>query len=63
MLKNRFGFRKQEGATAVEYALIVGILGLLIVAAFGVLGASFEGVFDTIAAAISGGGSTPTPTP
>lgn len=47
--------RKEEGATAVEYALIVGVLAILIVGAFTILGGSFETAFDYVSTQISGG--------
>ncbi len=38
----------RRGVTAVEYAIIAGVLGAIIVAAFGLLGGSISGALSTI---------------
>ena len=39
----------RRGVTALEYGLIAGAIGVVIVAVFGTLGTSLTGKFDTIA--------------
>ncbi|MEX5258790.1 Flp family type IVb pilin [Kocuria sp. CPCC 205263] len=40
--------REEKGATAVEYGLIVGLMAVIIVAAFALLGPKIEGLFNGI---------------
>ncbi|HET8880663.1 MAG TPA: Flp family type IVb pilin [Solimonas sp.] len=46
--------RDEEGASAVEYALIAGLIAVIIVAAVALLGTSFDDVFQYIADQLSG---------
>ncbi len=48
--------RRQQGATAIEYALIVGILAVILVAAFTALGGGIDDAFKTIVDTITGDG-------
>ncbi|MGB1556651.1 MAG: Flp family type IVb pilin [Oceanococcaceae bacterium] len=40
--------RQQRGAGAIEYALIAGLIAVILIAAFGVLGTEFNGFFEGI---------------
>ena len=49
---------RQVGASAVEYALILGILATIFIAGFLLLGGDLNTVFDNISTALGGlGGS------
>lgn len=52
--------REEKGATAVEYGLIVGLMAVIIVAAFALLGPKIEGLFNGISLT---SGKTTTTTP
>jgi Flp pilus assembly pilin Flp len=55
---------RQDGVTAVEYALMVAIIALLMVAGFYFLFQNVSTAFDDTASCISGPGGTPDcPTP
>jgi Flp pilus assembly pilin Flp len=55
---------RQDGVTAVEYALMVAIIALLMVAGFYFLFQNVSTAFDDTASCIAGpGGSTDCPTP
>lgn len=54
--------RDEEGATAVEYGLIVGLIAVVIIAAFAALTGALEGVFDDITGGLNGVGGTGTTT-
>jgi pilus assembly protein Flp/PilA len=45
-------FREQDGATAVEYALIAGLVSLAVIGALTGIGSSLDTVFDHIASVI-----------
>lgn len=47
-------FKRQRGASAIEYALIAGLLAAILVAAIGVMGGGFESTFDNIVACMTG---------
>lgn len=48
-MKKLFGFLKNKsGATAIEYALIAGLIGVTIVAGAGTLGTSINGGLSTV---------------
>jgi Flp pilus assembly pilin Flp len=47
-------WRDEEGATAIEYGLIAGLIAVVIVTALTTLGTDIQGVFQNISAAISG---------
>ncbi len=44
----------QTGASAIEYALIAGLLAAILVAAIGVIGGGFDTTFDNIVACMTG---------
>ena len=44
-----------EGATAVEYGLMVGLIAVVIIAAVTALGTDLDGLFDQIVTALPGG--------
>ena len=41
--------RDERGATAIEYALIASLIGLVIIAAVAAVGSSLTGVFEDVA--------------
>ncbi len=45
--------QRDDGATMVEYALLVGLIGLACVAAIGSVGNDLKNIFGTIAAQIA----------
>ena len=45
-------FKDQEGATAVEYALMVALIAVVIILAVTFLGESVENVFNAVGGAI-----------
>lgn len=51
-LQGRFQDRKDRGATAVEYGLLVGLIALVIIVAVTALGNDLDAVFDRIVAAL-----------
>lgn len=44
--------RDENGATAIEYALIASLIGLVIIGAVGAIGASLNGTFNEAAGAL-----------
>ena len=52
LVPNRFQDRKDRGATAVEYGLLVGLIAVVIIAAVTLLGTELRALFNAIAAAI-----------
>jgi pilus assembly protein Flp/PilA len=42
--------RDQDGATAIEYALIISLVGAVIVGALGTIGTALTGVFTAVGA-------------
>ena len=42
-------FSREEGATAIEYGLIAGLIAVVIIGAVTLAGTSLESTFDTIA--------------
>lgn len=46
--------RGDEGATAVEYGLMVALIAVVIIGAVTLLGTNLSGLFNDIAAAIGG---------
>jgi pilus assembly protein Flp/PilA len=50
MLKNFI--RKEEGATAVEYGLMVALIAVVIIGAVTLLGGNLNAMFNAIAGAI-----------
>ena len=58
-MKNLFSrFLKDEsGATAIEYGLIAALVSVFIIGALQALGTSLDGVFQSIATALTGAGA------
>jgi pilus assembly protein Flp/PilA len=53
MLKHIFGFvKRDEGATAPEYGLMVALIAAVIIGAVTTLGTNIQTVFNTVATAI-----------
>ena len=48
--------RDEEGATAIEYGLIAGLIAVALVGVLGALSGRLQGVFQAIVAALPGGG-------
>ena len=47
--------REEKGATAVEYALIVGLIAVAIIVAVTLLGTSIKNLFNQASCALKGG--------
>ena len=47
-------FKDEEGATAVEYGLLVALIAAVIVAVVGVLGLQVNTAFQTVVTALGG---------
>jgi pilus assembly protein Flp/PilA len=47
--------KSQEGATAVEYGLIVGLIVVAIAVVVGTLGTTLKGTFNTVITALGAG--------
>lgn len=45
-------WRDEEGATAIEYGLIAGLIAVALVGVLGLLSADLEGVFEAIRTAL-----------
>jgi pilus assembly protein Flp/PilA len=59
-LQNAMAFiRDEDGATAVEYGLLVALIAVVIITAVTTLGTNLSSKFDTVATAVgaAGGGS------
>jgi pilus assembly protein Flp/PilA len=52
LLQDRFQDRKDRGATAVEYGLLVGLIAVVIIVAVTALGNQLDALFDAIVAAL-----------
>ena len=52
LVQNRFQDRKDRGATAVEYGLLVGLIAVVIIVAVTALGTELRALFNAIVAAI-----------
>ena len=52
LVHNRFQDRKDRGATAVEYGLLVGLIAVVIIVAVTALGNQLDSLFDQIVAAL-----------
>jgi len=50
-------FKEEEGATAVEYALMVALIAGVIILAVGALGTASRDKFDTVATAVTNAGN------
>lgn len=55
-VRTRNFFECDEGATAVEYGLMVALIAVVIIGAVTALGGGLNGIFEEIQAAISGAG-------
>jgi pilus assembly protein Flp/PilA len=56
-LQNRFAeIRNEDGATAVEYGIMVALIAVVIIAAVQAIGVRLNGVFGTVRDALPGGG-------
>lgn len=55
--KVRKFFGREEGATMVEYGLMVALIAVVSLVAVGLLGTNVAGIFQQIATAVGGGGS------
>ena len=44
--------RREEGATAVEYGLLVALIAVVIIVAVALLGTNLRGKFSTVATAV-----------
>jgi pilus assembly protein Flp/PilA len=53
LVQNRFQDRKDRGATAVEYGLLVGLIAVVIITAVTLLGTRLNALFGAIAAALA----------
>jgi pilus assembly protein Flp/PilA len=52
------GEHADEGATVVEYALLVGLIAVIIISSVTLLGGNIDAMFDDIANQLGGGTST-----
>jgi pilus assembly protein Flp/PilA len=52
LVQDRFEDRKDRGATAVEYGLLVGLIALVIIVAVTALGTELRTLFQNIVAAL-----------
>ena len=52
LLHTRVEDRKERGATAVEYGLLVGLIAIVIIVAVTALGGRLQAIFAAIAAGI-----------
>ena len=52
-ISGRFEDRKDRGATAVEYGLLVGLIDVVIIVAVGLLGGKLDGMFDAVNAKLN----------
>ena len=48
---------REEGATAVEYGIMVGLIAVVIIAAVTLVGTDLQALFNSIVTAIPGGGA------
>lgn len=51
--------RDEEGATAIEYGLIAGLISVVLVGVLGKIGGSLDTIFDTINTALTPKKTTP----
>lgn len=54
-LDDRFENRKDRGATAVEYGLMVGLIAVVIIVAVIALGTELKGMFEGVVSSLPGG--------
>ena len=55
MARRRLLTSDDEGATAVEYALLVGLIAVIIISSVTLLGGNIDAMFDDIASQLGGG--------
>ncbi|MCH4271115.1 Flp family type IVb pilin [Kerstersia gyiorum] len=53
--------KDEDGATAIEYGLIAGLIAVVIIAALAALGDELKGAFESISGAIADPSSVTTP--
>ncbi|GAA4106098.1 Flp family type IVb pilin [Enteractinococcus coprophilus] len=59
-VNDRFEDRKDRGATAVEYGLLVGLIAVAIIAAVLTLGGDLKGLFEKVSKSLQSIGGTGT---
>jgi pilus assembly protein Flp/PilA len=52
------GNASDEGATAVEYALVIGLIAVIVISSVTLLGGNIDAMFDDIADRLGGGAGT-----
>jgi pilus assembly protein Flp/PilA len=57
----RYRLRREEGATAVEYGMLVALIAVVVVALAVLLGPQIAAAFDAIIDALTGAGVPPAP--
>jgi pilus assembly protein Flp/PilA len=58
-IARRWSTRDDEGATAVEYALLVGLIAVIIISSVTLLGGNIDAMFNDVATQLGGGTATP----
>ena len=53
-ISGRFEDRKDRGATAVEYGLLVGLIAIVLIVAVGALGGNISALFGRISGDVNG---------
>jgi len=53
-VQNRFEGRKDRGATAVEYGLLVGLIAVAIIITVGLLGGRLNALFQSVLTSLGG---------
>ncbi|NYJ74292.1 Flp family type IVb pilin [Allobranchiibius huperziae] len=53
-LQDRLQTRKERGATAVEYGLLVGLIAVAIIASIGLLSTQIQNMFSSAATSLTG---------
>jgi pilus assembly protein Flp/PilA len=53
-ISGRFEDRKDRGATAVEYGLLVGLIAVVLIIAVGTLGTNISGLFGRLSGDVNG---------
>jgi len=54
LMQHRFEDRKDRGATAVEYGLLVGLIAVVIIVAVTALGGRLNALFQSIVTSLGG---------
>jgi pilus assembly protein Flp/PilA len=54
-MARRWSSDDDEGATAVEYALLVGLIAVIIISSVTLLGGNIDAMFDDVANQLGGG--------